>query len=207
MALDRLNSRLFSRKLTNCRQSRFHKKNATVATSRQSIFRKFCCGFFIGFQWENGRIRTKWPQNKSSKISVRSQTVDYVADPRSCNSLLFSRKLTNCRLLKKKSRNSQFIVKSRLSTSRLARSPILLFNLVRHCVLPVVVIQVLYSFRSPILLFNLVRHCVLPVVVIQVLYLSRSPILLFNLVRHCVLPVAVIFSSPHGYSVAKGKYG
>jgi hypothetical protein len=34
------------------------KKIATVATSRQSIFRRFCCGFFIGFQWENGRIRT-----------------------------------------------------------------------------------------------------------------------------------------------------
>ena len=41
----------------------FKKKIATVATSRQSIFRGFCCGFFIGFQWENGRIRTKWPQN------------------------------------------------------------------------------------------------------------------------------------------------
>jgi hypothetical protein len=51
--------RLWFQKLTNCRQSRFQKKIATVATSRQTIFRGFCCGFFIGFQWENGRIRTK----------------------------------------------------------------------------------------------------------------------------------------------------
>jgi hypothetical protein len=45
----------------DCRD--FKQKMATVATSRLSIFRGFCCGFFIGFQWENGRIRTKWPQN------------------------------------------------------------------------------------------------------------------------------------------------
>ena len=108
----------------------YKKKIATVATNRLSIFPWFCCGFFIGFQWENGRIRTKWPQNLQKFPS--KLTVDYVADPRSCNSLLFSRKLTNCRLKKKnpttvdswstfikKSRNSRFIVKSRLSTSRL----------------------------------------------------------------------------------------
>jgi hypothetical protein len=115
----------------------FKKKIATVATSRQSIFRGFCCEFYIGFQWENGRIRTKWPQNLQNFPS--KSTLDYVADPRSCNSWLFSRKLTilstmvskvdqlstsqnksiDCRLLKKKSRNSRFIVKSRLSTSRL----------------------------------------------------------------------------------------
>ena len=70
----------------------FKKRIATVA-NRQSIFRGFCCGFFIGFQWENGRIRTKWPQNLQ-KFPSKS-TVDYVADPRSCNSLLFSRKLTS----------------------------------------------------------------------------------------------------------------
>ena len=70
------------------------KKIAIVATLNlgQSIFRGFCCGFFIGFQWENGRIRTKWPQNLQ-KFPSKS-TVDYVADRRSCNSWLFSRKLT-----------------------------------------------------------------------------------------------------------------
>ena len=70
VALD-YDSRLFSRKLTilstmvskvdrtvDCRD--FKKKNATVATSRLSIFRGFCYGFFIGFQWESGRIRTKY---------------------------------------------------------------------------------------------------------------------------------------------------
>ena len=66
----------------DCRD--FKKEIATVATSRLSIFRGFCCGFFIGFPWENGRIRTKWPQNLQ-KFSSKS-TVVYVADPRSCNS-------------------------------------------------------------------------------------------------------------------------
>jgi hypothetical protein len=61
------------------------KKIATVATSRLSIFRGFCCcGFFIGFQSESGRIRTKWPQNLQNFPS--KSTVDYVADPRSYNS-------------------------------------------------------------------------------------------------------------------------
>jgi hypothetical protein len=75
-----------------CRLSIFQKKIATVATSRLSIFCGFCCGFFIRFQWECGRIRTKWPQNLQK--SPTKSTVDYVADPRSCNSWLFSRKLT-----------------------------------------------------------------------------------------------------------------
>jgi hypothetical protein len=66
----------------HCRD--FKKKITTVATSRLSIFRGFCCGFFIGFQWESGRIRTKWPQNLQ-KFPPKL-TVDYMADPRSCNS-------------------------------------------------------------------------------------------------------------------------
>ena len=74
----------------DCRD--FKKIIATIATGRLSIFRGFCCGLFIGFQWGNGRIRTKWPQNLQ-KFPSKS-TVDYVADPRSCNSWLFSRKLT-----------------------------------------------------------------------------------------------------------------
>jgi hypothetical protein len=36
------------------------------------------------FRWENGRIRTKWPQNLQ-KIPSKS-TVDYVGDRNSCNS-------------------------------------------------------------------------------------------------------------------------
>jgi hypothetical protein len=48
----------------------FKKKIATVETSRQSIFCGFCCGFFIGFQWENERIRYK-TASKPSKISVK----------------------------------------------------------------------------------------------------------------------------------------
>jgi hypothetical protein len=116
----------------------FKKTIATVATSRQSIFRGFCYGIFIGFQWENGRILSKWPQNLQ-KFPSKSTVDLYVADPRSCNSWLFSRKYTilstmvskvdhtvdygfksrlycrllkkqsdDCRLLKKKSCNSRF---------------------------------------------------------------------------------------------------
>jgi hypothetical protein len=68
------------------------KKSQLLQLGRLSIFRGFCCGFSIGFQWENGRIRTKWPQNLQ-KFPSKS-TLDYVADPRSCNSWLFSRKVT-----------------------------------------------------------------------------------------------------------------
>jgi hypothetical protein len=66
------------------------------------FFVDFAVDFSSDFSaWENGRIvRTKWPQNLQ-KFPSKS-TVDYMADPRSCNSLLFSRKLTNCRLKKKK---------------------------------------------------------------------------------------------------------
>jgi hypothetical protein len=74
----------------DCRD--FKKEIATVATSWLSIFRGFCCGLFIGFQWKSGRIRTKWPQNLQN--FPPKSTVDYVAEPRSCNSWLFSRKLT-----------------------------------------------------------------------------------------------------------------
>ena len=51
----------------DCRD--FKKEIATVATSRLSIFRGFCCGFFIGFQWE----MEEFVQNglKIFKISVK----------------------------------------------------------------------------------------------------------------------------------------
>jgi hypothetical protein len=56
--------------------------NTTVATSRLSIFHRFSLCHM--FQWGSGRIRTKWPQNV--KKFLTKSTVDYVADPRSCNS-------------------------------------------------------------------------------------------------------------------------
>jgi hypothetical protein len=59
----------------------FKKKIATVATSRQSIFRGFCCGFFIGFQWENGRIRTKWPQNLQKFRQSQQSSTWPIRDP------------------------------------------------------------------------------------------------------------------------------
>ena len=57
------NCRLWFQKLTDFDSCIIFQKIATFATSWLSTFRGFCCGFFIGFQWENGRIRTKWPQN------------------------------------------------------------------------------------------------------------------------------------------------
>jgi hypothetical protein len=132
-------------------------KIATVATSRLSIFRGFYCGFFIGFQWESGRIRTKWPQNlqkfpSKSTVDYVSEilqqltflekvdhTVDYMVSKvdhtvdygfkswpycrlwfQKLTGLSTSQKKSNdCRLLKKKSCNSRFMTKSRLSTLRL----------------------------------------------------------------------------------------
>jgi hypothetical protein len=78
----------------DCRLSRFHLK-------KSQLVQLVDCRFFVDFavdissdfsRNESGRIRTKWPQNLQ-KIPSKS-TVDYVADPRSCNSWLFSRKLT-----------------------------------------------------------------------------------------------------------------
>ena len=59
----------------------FNKKKATVATSRLSIFRGFCCGFFTGFQWESGRIRTKWAQNLQKFRQSQQSTTWPIRDP------------------------------------------------------------------------------------------------------------------------------
>jgi hypothetical protein len=58
------------------------------------------CRFFVDFAWDfssdfSGKVE-EFVQNglKTFKIFPSKSTVDYVADPRSCNSQLFSRKLT-----------------------------------------------------------------------------------------------------------------
>ena len=65
----------------------FKKKSQLLQLVDCRLFVDLAVDFLIGFQWENGRIRTKWPQNLQ-KIPSKS-TVDFVADPRSCNSLRF----------------------------------------------------------------------------------------------------------------------
>jgi hypothetical protein len=51
-------------------------KIATVAIFAYRLFVDFAVDFFIGFQWENGRIRNKMA-SKSSKISVGQQSTTY----------------------------------------------------------------------------------------------------------------------------------
>jgi hypothetical protein len=72
---------------------------ATVATSRLSIFRGFCLIDFCGKVASKSPNSYKIASNLLKKNPSKS-TVDYVADPRSCNSWLFSRESLSpyCRL-------------------------------------------------------------------------------------------------------------
>jgi hypothetical protein len=78
----------------------------------QLVDGQFFVDFAVDFSSDFSGKMEEFVQNglKIFKKIPSKSTVDYVADPRSCNSLLFSRKLTNCRLKKKKSNDCRQLV-------------------------------------------------------------------------------------------------
>jgi hypothetical protein len=118
--------RLWFQKLTNCRQSRFQKKNRNCCNLK--VDSRFFVDFAVHFPISVGKWNNSYKMaSNSSKFSVevnsrlrgRTEILQQFTFWPTANCRLFFKKSNDCRQLvtfKKKSRNSRFIVKSRLST-------------------------------------------------------------------------------------------